>query len=121
MPPGRRCGGFPLRPAPTGGRNHNETCSGCIVSLTTPTRSSLTFCRSSLAVASSRMSPGSSWRRTCCGRSAPDGPCETDLAGKSVKLRACQPGADVQRDAINRKEYLLHVIRRVERNGGVVG
>jgi hypothetical protein len=28
------------------GCNHNETCSGCIVSLTTPTRSSLTASRS---------------------------------------------------------------------------
>jgi hypothetical protein len=37
---------LPIPAASESGRNHKETCAGCIVSLTTPTRSSLRASRS---------------------------------------------------------------------------
>ena len=43
--------------------------------------------------------------------------CEADLAEKSVKLRACLPGAAVDDGPIYRKEYLLHLMRWVWRDG----
>jgi len=39
--------------------------------------------------------------------------CEADLVGKSVKLGACLAGAATDDDPVDRKEYLLHVMRRV--------
>jgi hypothetical protein len=39
--------------------------------------------------------------------------CEADLPGKSVKLRVCPAGAAADDEQISRKEYLLHVMRRV--------